>query len=484
MKKIIKTSLSSFSTETSLRNDFNYINISNDIQLDRYYKFIDLFEINEKYIDDFFNEDFYYAEIGDVTNQNIVIPHLLNMNNESEDLENKDLYKKIKSGNIMKCQKGDILVPVTRPNLKKYIYIDYEKIDYYYTTAFISLKPKKLNKILYYALKSIFYKNLMAISRMGKGYPTLKNDDLFFMKFSKEDIDKLSNKEEELNDLIHEKEKNINLYIKRKKEINEIINDVFSKEFNYDKELINKVRKGMTYGTQISTNSRLNAFKCNIKNLDGNNIRMSVRANSDIFKKVEKILKNNEVIKLKDIISENVHNGSKPYYVENEEIPVVKTAYLTNNGIDTKNILEYTTKENFEKHVDAQLKKNDILICNIGKCSCGKIDIKEDELESFGANEVTIIRVNSSLYNAKFLLYVLRSIFGIYQIEKAYTGTTNQIHLNPKDVEKFIIPNISIKQQEKIVEEIDEKIKEQNEIEKEIVKELEIIEKALLNAIK
>ena len=258
------------------------------------------------------------------------------------------------------------------------------------------------------------------------------------------------------------------------KQINEIINKVFAEKFNYDENLINSIRKGMTYGTQSSTNTSMNIFNTRFNTL--NNLRLSVRANSPIFNKIDDILRQTNTTIMKNIVKENIHNGAKPDYIDTG-IPVVKTAYLSNNGINTEEIQEYTTRDSYKNNVNAQLRRNDILICNIGKCSCGKIDIKEDEIKAFGANEVTIIRVDEKKYNPRFLLYFLRSIFGISQIEKAYTGTTNQIHLNPQNVEKFLVPEILLEEQKKIVDIVETKIYEQREIEKQIaIKQMKIEE--------
>ena len=70
------------------------------------------------------------------------------------------------------------------------------------------------------------------------------------------------------------------------------------------------------------------------------------------------------------------------------------------------------------------------------------------------------------------------------QIEKDYVGCTNQIELYPEEIGKILLPDITLKRQEEIVEKIDEKIKEQNEIENQIIEEQEKIEKILLEIIK
>ena len=476
--KTLNTNFKTFSLEPSLRYDFNYISFVDSEVATDYLTFSDLFDIRNEKCNIKDTGDFYYAEIKNVTNSNEVMPILLNFDKQDDDLDNSSLYTKIKANNIIKPSKNDILIPITRPNLKKYISIDYDKENYYYTSAFIDLVPKKIPKILYYSLKDTFYKNLMAVSRIGKGYPTLRQDDLNFIRFSKEKINKLIINEKALNDIIVKNETEMNSLLKEKKLKASIINDVFSNYFNYDNNLINMIRKGMTYGTQMSHNVALNIFTTNFNSLDGKMLRNSVRANSPIFEELEQVINNSDYLDLKEILTSAITNGVKPEYSIDGVVPVIKTAYLTNDGI-SDDINEFVTESYYNSKLQAQIRLNDILMCNIGKCSCGKIDIKNDDKKAFATTEVMIIRVNEAKYNTKFLLYFLKSPLGIYQIEKSYTGTTNQIHLNPKDVEHFLIPNIDINEQNKIVEKIEKSFDKQDLIEREINSKNYLIEKEI-----
>ncbi|MDR3151124.1 MAG: hypothetical protein LBU14_06225 [Candidatus Peribacteria bacterium] len=87
------------------------------------------------------------------------------MNFNERNVEDEDYYKKIEKGDIIQVKKGEILISKVRPYLKKYVYIDENNNDIFYTSAFIHLKPKKIGKILYYSLRTIFYDNLITISR-------------------------------------------------------------------------------------------------------------------------------------------------------------------------------------------------------------------------------------------------------------------------------------------------------------------------------
>ena len=72
---------------------------------------------------------------------------------------------------------------------------------------------------------------------------------------------------------------------------------------------------------------------------------------------------------------------------------------------------------------------------------------------------------------------------GYFQIERDFTGATNQIHLYWEQISNFQIPDISLKAQQKIVDEIKAELDKQEEMKQKIEAERnkidEIIEKAI-----
>ncbi len=62
---------------------------------------------------------------------------------------------------------------------------------------------------MYLIQQKINIKNLMAVAREGKGYPTLKEEDLFYLKFDKKIIQKLELKQYKIADQIEPIEKKI-----------------------------------------------------------------------------------------------------------------------------------------------------------------------------------------------------------------------------------------------------------------------------------
>lgn len=263
----------------------------------------------------------------------------------------------------------------------------------------------------------------------------------------------------------------------------EVINKVFAREFGFDENLFNEFGKGMTAGTQIAQNRALRVFETDFEELSRSGIvRFSTRFHNPPTKELMDFLDSMETLQIKDVI-ESYEKGIQPQYNPDGEIPVVKIANLKNGYIDFSEP-EYIT-EAYYKNLDERkkLKQDDIIICATGKISLGKIDFYDYEQESITTVDNYILRLNEN-YNPLFFTYFFRSILGYFQIERDYTGATNQIHLYWEQISNFQIPNTPLKAQQKIVDEIKAELDKQEEIKRKIESERnkidEIIEKAII----
>lgn len=426
----------------------------------------------------------YAFESKDYVEEGIPIVRIGDLNNYLLDYDNmikvsQDFYEDDKYKNYI-VKENDILISLTGDgNLKCLNFNEDKELLLNQRVAILRAKSNINTNFYFWLLKSNFVKKQFAYYSNGKSQLNISPFDLANIK-----IPVIEEKNQEIamkkiSPIIMK----INDLNSKSKKINQIINNVFSKEFEYDKNLINEVRKGMTYGTQSSTNNKLSIFYNNIGKLEGNKIRLSARANSPIIHEIYKVLDKYGTINLKDVVYENIHRGKSPKYDKNGSIPVIKTAHITNNGISNE-YEEFVNEDFYNKKSDSQVKKGDILLASTGKPSIGKIDIFEDDYQSIPDGHISIIRINPEKYNRKFFVYYIRSVLGYMQIEKDYVGCTNQIELYPEEIGKILLPDITLKRQEEIVEKIDEKIKEQNEIKNQIIKEQEEIEKILLEIIK
>lgn len=127
-----------------------------------------------------------------------------------------------------------------------------------------------------------------------------------------------------------------------------------------------------------------------------------------------------------------VLKGRTVPYVDGGEVPIIRSGDLSDIDDDARFLRAASTEPVF------YLRKGDILISSIGFGSIGKVQVF-DKIGRFGTvSEVTVVR--QSTLNPYYLATYLRSAFGQMQIDRYITGATGQLHLNPKDVEKFFIP--------------------------------------------
>ena len=238
----------------------------------------------------------------------------------------------------------------------------------------------------------------------------------------------------------------------------------------------------MTAGTQAAQNRTLRTFETDFSELSRSGIlRFSTRYHNIPTKKLMDFLDDIKTLPVNDIV-ESYEKGIQPKYNPDGEIPVVKIANLKNGYIDfseTENI----TQEDFNKLDDKKkLNEKDIIICATGKISLGKIDFYDYENKAITTVDNYILRLNEK-YNPLFFAYFFRSILGYFQIERDFTGATNQIHLYWEQISNFQIPDISLKDQQKIVDEIKAELDRQKEMKQKIDVERakidEIIEKAI-----
>jgi len=263
----------------------------------------------------------------------------------------------------------------------------------------------------------------------------------------------------------------------------EIINKVFAREFCYNENLYNEFGKGMTAGTQFAKNRELRTFETNFVDLSRSSIlRFSTRYHNPPTKSLMDFLANTETLQVKDILLEPIHRGASPKYNSDGDISVIKTGHLKNGFIELSQE-EFVDRKFFETSIRSQVKQGDILLASTGKISMGKIDLLEEDQDLIADGHVSIIRIDPAKYNPFFFTFYFRSVLGIFQIERDFTGATNQIELYAEEISNFQIPDISLARQEKIVKEIKAELDKQDLVKKKIEKERNKITKIIKEAL-
>lgn len=472
MLKQFTTDFRELGREKSFRYDVDFLNFQNGFLADRFYSFNDLFKfssenkVNIEKLDD----DFFYSEIGNVSKEGDVEPVKLNFSERKEEEEN--YYKKIEKGDIIKAKENDILLSKVRPNLKKYVFIDQDNKDYFYTSAFVHLVPKKINKILYYSLRTIFYENLIAISRQGKGYPTLKADDFLNLKFDKKIIDKLIEKQDKIVAQIEPIERKIKELKSQITPPQEVINKVFAREFKFDLEKFEELKKIRNYYLNLV------AFANN------KDVRQSVKFHREAGAFVINQLENITNKKLKNYLAGPIVLGksvSPSNYDDNGEYFYVSMANIKNWKFESEDA-RLVSKEYSDKNKNKTVAKDDILIARSGEGTIGKVALIDDE-DLQGVFADFTMRVKLQNYNPLFAYYYFRTEFFQYLIEVNKKGLGNNTNIFPSQIQEFPMIDISLKAQQKIVDEIKTELDVQEEmnwkIEAERNKIDEIIGKAI-----
>lgn len=458
--------------EKSVRYDVDFLNFQNEFLAERFYSFNNLFAFaSENKVDiEKLDDDFSYSEIGNVSKEGDVEPVRLNFNERKEEEEN--YYKKIEKGDIIKARENDILLSKVRPNLKKYVFIDKDNKDYFYTSAFVHLVPKKINKILYYSLRTIFYENLIAISRQGKGYPTLKADDFLNLKFDKKIIDKLIEKQDKIIAQIEPIEKKIKELKNQITPPQEVINKVFAREFRFDLEKFEKLKKIRNYYLDLF------AFANN------KDVRQSVKFHREAGAFVITQLENITNKKLKNYLAEPIVLGksvSPLNYDDNGEYFYVSMANIKNWKFESEDA-RLVSKEYSDKNKNKTVAKGDILIARSGEGTIGKVALIDDE-DLQGVFADFTMRVRLQNYNPLFAYYYFRTEFFQYLVEVNKKGLGNNTNIFPSQIQEFPMIDISLKDQQKIVDEIKTELDAQEEMNRKIESERskidEIIEKAI-----
>ncbi len=482
MGVVTKTKFSEISKSHYLFSTFNFFRLRKlidedllylQVRLSDYFEIISGFAFSSK---DYTDEGVSVCRIGDISKYNeLLINEMLLLPEEYADDYSKYLI-----------QNNDILIGLTGDGkFFKTCYVENLEVPILLNqrVGIIRVKPNVKNisaKFVSLLFNSDKVQNQIRIVAMGKTQKNVSPFDILNIKIPKLELDK----QNELLLLIQPIETEITQLKNSKLKPLDIINKVFGEEFGFDNDYYKEFGKGMTAGTQQSNIKEKLIYKVAFSQIQKSNIvRVSSRFHNPKTQFLNDILFSKPSIKVKDIVLEKVHRGASPNYNLDGEIPVVKTAHLKNGKINISED-EFVSFETYKKSERSQIFENDVLIASTGKVSLGRVDLVETEQELVVDGHISIIRVDTDKYKSQFLTYFLRSILGVYQIERDYTGATNQIELYSSEIENFVIPNFSFAKQTEIVSRIKSQIDAQNTIDIQIEQKQKEINLIIENAIK
>jgi len=253
----------------------------------------------------------------------------------------------------------------------------------------------------------------------------------------------------------------------------EVINKVFAREFGFDLEKFQELKKIKNYYLDLF------AF--------GNNrdIRQSVKFHREAGIFVIKQLKKITSKIIKNFISEPIVLGkgvSPKDYDENGDYFYISMANIKNWQFESEES-KLVSKEYSDQNKNKTVSKNDILIARSGEGTIGKVALIDDE-DLLGIFADFTMRIRLQNYNSLFAYYYFRTEYFQYLVEINKKGLGNNTNIFPSQIQEFPMIDISLKAQQKIVDEIKAELDKQEEIKSKIESERNKIHEIIEQPIK
>lgn len=252
----------------------------------------------------------------------------------------------------------------------------------------------------------------------------------------------------------------------------EIINTVFAREFEFDIGKFEELKKIKKYYLDLS------AF--------GNNkdIRQSVKFHREAGIFVYQELKKITDKKIKNFIKEPIVLGkgvSPKNFDNNGDYFYISMANIKNWQFESEDS-KLVSKEYSDRNQNKTVSKDDILIARSGEGTIGKVALIEDEdLQGIFADFTMRVRLKD--YNPLFAYYYFRTDYFQYLIEINKKGLGNNTNIFPSQIQEFPMIDISLKAQQKIVNEIKAELDKQAKRQRVIETERAIIDQIIEQAI-
>lgn len=257
----------------------------------------------------------------------------------------------------------------------------------------------------------------------------------------------------------------------KKTSIQKIIDSVFQREFafNYNKfEELKSQKHYIFHQTQFSNTPDLR-FSAKFHRPAGAFIMEQLTGVSE--KKIKHYLAEPIVLGASISPSDFDSNGNA-YYVS---MATIKTLEVVLDDTQLVSDSYYDWKKN------KSVKKDDIIMARSG-AAIGKTALVKDDFNGIFADFTMRIRFDTSKYNPQFAYYYLRSTYFQYLIEIYKKGLQNQ-NIFPSTLQELPIPNLSLQNQQRIVDEIETNIKKQDDIKAEIASLRNQIDDIIINTI-
>jgi len=368
-----------------------------------------------------------------------------------------------------KISNNNILISSLRLAKSPALYFENQDLSkYVFSNGFYIFKVKEgwNNKFILYVLRTNKLKNILDnhVYR-GIGISAYKKEDLLKIKIPiipKADQDQIISQIEPI-------EKNIKSLKAQIKQPQEVINKVFTREFGFDLEKFYRLKKIKNYYLDLSACS------------NNKDIRNSVVFHSKSAQFVMSELKKITGSKMKHFITEPIVLGasiSPSDFNENGKYYYISMATVKNYILeldDTQLVSDDYSNQNLNKKIE----KYDIIMTRSG-VAIGKFALVEDDIRGIFADFTMRIRVKN--YNPYFAYYYFRSEYFQHLVHTNKKGLQNK-NIFPSQIQEFPMIDISLREQQKIVDEIKAELDKQKKIKQKMKTERNKIEEIIKKVI-
>lgn len=236
------------------------------------------------------------------------------------------------------------------------------------------------------------------------------------------------------------------------KKAEETIDKVFQNEFGFDYDRFNLLKRIKVFFSQQSDFS------------NNPDLRFSAKFHRDAGNFVMKELTDITEKKIKHYLAEPIVLGasiSPEDYSEDGEFQYISMATIKNWKFDTESA-NYVSKPYSDSKATKTVRKNDIILARSGEGTIGKVALIDDE-DVNGVFADFTMRIRLKDYNPEFAYYYFRTSYFQYLIEIYKKGLGNNTNIFPIVIQEFPLIDISLDEQQRIVDEIHAEIERQEE---------------------
>lgn len=459
--KIISKDINTISQHKYLRADCKYWNTINEIQFSKYYLLKDLFEVISGSV-----------QTTNYTNETTSIPYIrIGDIDYKFGIQNKDITYLVDDAEISEqriLRKGDLVLATIGATVGKVGLAD-AVVGGTHSNNTIVLRPKKQYNMKFYERllqTDLFIKYIFGVVSQ-KAQPNLQLYDI-------ENIQIPIIEENTITAIMEESigiEKEINKIKAKQKNVLEIIDTVLKDVFSFHYEKFNELKKISFYQTNESIYS------------NNPDLRFSAKFHRPAGEYVENELRRIGKKRFKHYLAEPIVLGASiapTDCCEDGEFCYISMATIKTWEFD-KDSANIVSNDYAEAKNEKRVKKNDIILARSGEGTIGKVALIEEDVNAIFCDFTMRIRLKN--YNPKFAYYYMRSTYFQYLVEIYKKGLGNNTNIFPIVVQEFPLPDLSLDEQQKIVDAIQLEIDKQNDIKNQIASLRGKIDSIIENAI-